>query len=129
MANLLTQFEPSELVDFLNFIGLLIHKLQVRWKFLVDPLSLTNLQSDLFNVLDELISPLSVHITGLLTQPISGTDDQRVHFETKKAYIALLNNILASKLQTIFISERMRFFLGPKPCSDCVQETWEASTH
>jgi exportin-T len=30
MANLLTQFEPSELVDFLNFIGLLIHKLQVR---------------------------------------------------------------------------------------------------
>ncbi|KAJ7903544.1 armadillo-type protein [Mycena olivaceomarginata] len=90
MANLLTQFEPSELVDFLNFIGLLIHKLQ----------------SDLFNVLDELISPLSVHITGLLTQPVSGTDDQRVHFETKKAYIALLNNILASKLQTIFISER-----------------------
>jgi len=30
MANLLAQFEPSELVDFMNFIGLLIHKLQVR---------------------------------------------------------------------------------------------------
>jgi len=90
MANLLTQFEPSELVDFLNFIGLLIHKLQ----------------SDLFTVLDELINPLSAHITGLLTQPVSGTDDQRVHFETKKAYLALLNNVLASKLQTIFVSER-----------------------
>ncbi|KAJ6513272.1 armadillo-type protein [Mycena sanguinolenta] len=89
MANLLTQFEPSELVDFLNFIGLLIHKLQ----------------SDLFTVLDELISPLNAHITGLLTQPISGTDDQRAHFETKKAYLALLN-VLISKLPTIFISER-----------------------
>ncbi|KAJ7104182.1 armadillo-type protein [Mycena belliarum] len=92
MASLLTQFEPSELVDFLNFIGLLIHKLQ----------------TDIFSVLDELIGPLSSHITGLLTQPISGTDDQRVHVETKKAYLGLLNNILASKLQGIFISERNR---------------------
>lgn len=30
MANLLAHFEPSELTDFMNFIGLLIHKLQVR---------------------------------------------------------------------------------------------------
>lgn len=30
MGNLLTHFEPTELVDFMNFIGLLIHKLQVR---------------------------------------------------------------------------------------------------
>lgn len=29
MSNLLTQFEPTELIDFMNFIGLLIHKLQV----------------------------------------------------------------------------------------------------
>jgi exportin-T len=29
MGNLLTQFEPSELVDFMNFIGLTMHKLQV----------------------------------------------------------------------------------------------------
>jgi hypothetical protein len=29
MSNLLAHFEPSELVDFMNFIGLLIHKLQV----------------------------------------------------------------------------------------------------
>jgi exportin-T len=31
MTNLLTHFQPAELVDFMNFIGLLIHKLQVRW--------------------------------------------------------------------------------------------------
>lgn len=29
MTHLLTHFEPSELVDFMNFIGLLAHKLQV----------------------------------------------------------------------------------------------------
>jgi exportin-T len=29
MTNLLAHFEPSELADFMNFIGLLIHKLQV----------------------------------------------------------------------------------------------------
>lgn len=29
MANLLAHFEPTELIDFMNFIGLLMHKLQV----------------------------------------------------------------------------------------------------
>lgn len=29
MTSMLTHFEPSELVDFMNFIGLLVHKLQV----------------------------------------------------------------------------------------------------
>ncbi|KAF7971065.1 hypothetical protein HWV62_22119 [Athelia sp. TMB] len=90
MANLLAHFEPSELVDFMNFIGLLIHKLQ----------------GDMFSVLDELIGPLNSHITDLFSQPVTGTDDQVTHNETKKAYLALLNNIMASKLQGIFISQR-----------------------
>ncbi|KAF8071976.1 armadillo-type protein [Lyophyllum atratum] len=90
MSNLLTHFEPSELVDFMNFIGLLIHKLQ----------------KDMFDVLDQLIGPLSAHITALLSQPISGTDDERSHIDTKKAYLALLNNIMSSKLHDIFTSER-----------------------
>ena len=61
----------------------------------------------MFDVLDQLISPLSTHINDLLSQPITGTDDQRAHAETKKAYLTLLNSIMASKLQGIFISERM----------------------
>ena len=60
----------------------------------------------MFDVLDQLIGPLSAHISSLLSQPISGTDDQRAHADTKKAYLALLNNIMASQLQGIFISER-----------------------
>ncbi|PPQ69074.1 hypothetical protein CVT26_003549 [Gymnopilus dilepis] len=90
MSNLLAHFEPTELVDFMNFIGLLIHKLQ----------------NDMFDVLDQLFGPLSTHITGILAQPITGTDDQRAHVETKKAYLALLNNIMAAKLQGVFTSER-----------------------
>ena len=60
----------------------------------------------MFVVLDQLIGPLNAHIAAILIQPISGTDDQNAHNETKKAYVALLNNIMASKLQGIFISDR-----------------------
>ncbi|KAG6820945.1 hypothetical protein H0H93_009181 [Arthromyces matolae] len=90
MANLLAHFEPSELVDFMNFISLLIHKLQ----------------NDMFDVLDQLIGPLSAHITALMSQPISGTDDERAHADTKKAYLNLLNNVMSNKLHGIFTSER-----------------------
>jgi hypothetical protein len=31
MDNLLAHFEGSELVDFINFVNLLVHKLQVRF--------------------------------------------------------------------------------------------------
>ena len=64
-------------------------------------------QNDMFGVLDELIGPLSSHITQLLSQPVTGTDDQVTHVDTKKAYLALLNSIMTSKLHEIFISERM----------------------
>lgn len=66
----------------------------------------------MFDVLDQLISPLSTHINNLLSQPITGTDDQRAHVETKKAYLTLLNSIMASKLQGIFISERTSSFIS-----------------
>jgi exportin-T len=64
----------------------------------------------MYDVLDKLIGPLSAHINALLSQPISGTDDQRAHIETKKAFLALLNNIMASQLRPIFISERVYIY-------------------
>ncbi|KAG1795936.1 uncharacterized protein HD556DRAFT_1441766 [Suillus plorans] len=96
MANLLAQFESSELVDFMNFIGLLIHKLQ----------------SELFNVLDELIGPLSAHITHLLNQPVTDTDDSVEHAETKRTYLTLLTNVMSSDLHDIFISDFAVFRSG-----------------
>ncbi|RDX57282.1 ARM repeat-containing protein [Lentinus brumalis] len=90
MANLLAHFEPTELIDFMNFIGLSIHKLQ----------------EDMLDVLDQLIGPLSAHINGILAQPVTGTDDQVTHVDTKRAYIGLLISIISSKLHTVFISDR-----------------------
>ncbi|KAJ3496967.1 hypothetical protein NMY22_g19748 [Coprinellus aureogranulatus] len=90
MNNLLAHFEPSELVDFMNFIGLLIHKLQ----------------KDMFDVLDKLIGPLNAHITALLSQAASGTDELRSQSETKSAYLNLLIAVVSSGLQGIFTSER-----------------------
>jgi exportin-T len=59
----------------------------------------------MFDVLDQLVGPLSAHITSLLSQPISGTDDERSQIDTKKAYLALLNSIMSAKLEGIFTSE------------------------
>lgn len=90
MVNLLAHFEGSELVDFISFVNLLVHKLQ----------------QDLFNVLDELIGPLNAHVTNLMFQPVTGTDDILTHSESKRAYLTLLNNIVSSKLAGVFLSDR-----------------------
>lgn len=60
----------------------------------------------MFQVLDELISPLTAHISQLLAQPTSGTDDALTHGESKKGYLTLLSGIMTAKLQGVFLSER-----------------------
>lgn len=60
----------------------------------------------MFDVLDQLIGPLNSHIDGLLSQPVTGTDDHFTHAETKKSYLALLNSVIASKLHGVFTSDR-----------------------
>ncbi|KAF9237674.1 armadillo-type protein [Melanogaster broomeanus] len=97
MVNLLAHFEPSELIDFMNFIGLLIHKLQ----------------KDLFDVLDELLGPLNAHIAQLLSQPATGTDDTLTHTDTKRSYLTLLTSIMSSDLHDVLISERNKSALEP----------------
>lgn len=63
-------------------------------------------QRDMFNVLDQLIGPLNAHISGIIVQPVSGTDDELARADTKKAYLALLSQVVSSGLQGIFVSER-----------------------
>jgi exportin-T len=107
MSQLLSHFEASELVDFMNFIGLLIFKLKVSSLFLCHFLPTHPfLQADMFSVLDELMGPLNIHLSTLFTQPISGTDDILTHSDTKKAYLALLNSIMSANLDGVFISQR-----------------------
>lgn len=70
------------------------------------PCTKKTIQNDVFNVLDELIGPLSSHILQILSQPVSGTDDQTAHTETKRTYLAFLNNIMTAKLEGAFLTER-----------------------
>jgi exportin-T len=60
----------------------------------------------MFQVLDELITPLTSHVSQLLEQPANGTDDALTHGESKKGYLNLLSGIMTSKLQGVFLSER-----------------------
>lgn len=60
----------------------------------------------MFDVLDQLLGPLSSHINELLSQPITGSDDQFNHSETKRAYLTLLNSIVSSGQHGIFTSDR-----------------------
>jgi len=90
MSRLIQQFDPSELADFLSFLGLLMHKLQL----------------EMFNVLDELLSPLHDHIFGILTRTPNGVEEKSSQMDTRKAYMAFLNNIIVSKLQGIYTSDR-----------------------
>src|SRR6201999_3928658 len=63
-------------------------------------------QDAMFQVLDELITPLTTHISQLLAQPASGTDDALTHGDSKKGYLNVLGSIMTSKLQGVFLSER-----------------------
>lgn len=60
----------------------------------------------MFQVLDELITPLTSHVSQLLAQPAGGTDDALTHGESKKGYLNLLGSIMSSKLHGVFLSER-----------------------
>lgn len=69
------------------------------------------MQKDMFNVLDELLGPLNAHISQLLSQPVSGTDDGLAHVDTKRSYLTLLTNVISSDLHDVFISERKKTFV------------------
>jgi exportin-T len=60
----------------------------------------------MFDTLDQLIGPLSRHIISLLSLPVEDKDEEVTLVDTKKGYIGLLNGVMTSKLQGIFISER-----------------------
>jgi exportin-T len=57
-------------------------------------------------VVDELFTPLSIHVTGIMAQPVTGTDDVLSHGETKRTYATFLTNLMSSKIQGVFLTER-----------------------
>jgi len=106
MTTLLVYFEPSELVDFIKFIAHMAHKIGVRCFRISLLIQLpNNVQEPMRDVVDQVIAPLTNHVTALLAQPITGTDDKVTRLETKKEFLNFLNSIMTTRLGGILVSE------------------------
>ncbi|KAG8814048.1 pre-tRNA nuclear export protein [Serendipita sp. 399] len=90
MASLLSHFEPAEFVDFIGFLSHMTHKLHEQLR----------------GVLEEILMPLTTHISTAISQFVTGTDDSVARMDTKKAYLTFLNTIMTSHLGSIFVSQQ-----------------------
>ncbi|ODQ51343.1 Xpo1-domain-containing protein [Saitoella complicata NRRL Y-17804] len=86
---LLTEAKTSELVDFLPFLGQLIHKFQPH----------------IFDMLNNLLMPLLGRIFSTLNNPAEGTDALLKRIEMRKAYLNFILAILNNRLGSVFVSE------------------------
>lgn len=57
------------------------------------------------DVVDQMIAPLTNHVTASLAQPITGTDDKVTRLETKKEFLNFLNSVMTTRIGGIFVSE------------------------
>ncbi|WRT69690.1 uncharacterized protein IL334_006680 [Kwoniella shivajii] len=80
-----TEYESSELVDFMLFLGLLMHRLKT---------------------MDMLLLPLLSRIFAILQQPITGTDEAQTHSRLKDAYLTFFTALMNANLDGVFITER-----------------------
>ncbi|KAH9817708.1 armadillo-type protein [Melampsora americana] len=87
---LMDKLTITEFVDFLPFIGQLIHRYKTEFGTL----------------LDSLLIPLVSKIVDFLGRPSNGTDDIITQSELRRAYFTLINSIINANMHTIFLSER-----------------------
>lgn len=102
IGGLLRNSTTLELIDFLPFLGQLIHKFKVT----ICQTSLT-FQPNIRNFLDELMLPLLSRIFESLNKPVEGTDDVIEQTSMRKAYLSFILNLLNNGMESIFVSEGM----------------------
>ena len=90
VSHVVTEFEPTELVDFMMFLGLLMHRLK----------------KNTFETMDMLLLPLLSRIFAVLQAPITGTDEANTHRRLKEAYLQFFTALMNANLDGIFITER-----------------------
>ncbi|EPQ26132.1 uncharacterized protein PFL1_06340 [Pseudozyma flocculosa PF-1] len=89
---LLGQVSAEELIDFINFLGLVVNK----YKESVRP------------IIDQLFLMLVERIFYFLNQDIAGTDDAVRKAELQRAYINFLSAMVGSGMDGVFVSEKNR---------------------
>ncbi|KAA1118240.1 pre-tRNA nuclear export protein [Puccinia graminis f. sp. tritici] len=85
---LLDKLTKPELVEFLSFVGQLVHKYKENF----------------ISLLDSLLLPLFSKIINFLDQPITGTDDVMCQSELRRGYFNLCNSIIGAQMHGIFVS-------------------------
>jgi exportin-T len=86
---------PSDLVEFLPFLSLLL----VKYK------------EDFVPMLDAMLGQVVSRVFVTLEQPMQGTDDELRHSELRRAYFTFLLQVFANNYQSILLSQRESFAL------------------
>lgn len=87
---LLSEVTSQELVDFVNFLSLVVNKYKDDVKAIVDQLFLILVERIFF----------------FLNQNITGTDDAVQKSELQKAYMNLLSSMIHSGMESVFVSDK-----------------------
>ncbi|SNX83574.1 related to tRNA Exportin [Melanopsichium pennsylvanicum] len=87
---LLSEVTSQELVDFVNFLSLVVNKSK----------------DDVKSIVDQLFLMLVERIFFFLNQGVTGTDDAVQKSELQKAYMNLLSSMVQSGMEGVLISEK-----------------------
>lgn len=87
---LVNEVSEGELVDLLNFFGLITHKYK----------------KDVRDVMDDLFMVLVNRIFSFLNQSVQGTDDYVRRADMERAYFGLINALLSAGLDGVLVSEK-----------------------
>lgn len=90
VASVVTEFQPTELVDFLGFLSLLMHRLK----------------KNTFETMDMLLLPLLSRIFAVLQLPVTGTDEAVNQRRLQEAYLNFFTALMNSNLEGVFITDR-----------------------
>jgi len=92
IGGLLRKSTTWELIDFLPFLGQLIHKFKPTIQ----------------TFLDELMLPLISRIFESLNKPVEGTDDVIEQTSMRKAYLSFIMTLFNNRMESIFVSQASR---------------------
>ncbi|KAK9766337.1 pre-tRNA nuclear export protein [Basidiobolus ranarum] len=88
--NMITECQVTELVDFLPFMGLVVHKFK----------------PSIMNALNDLLLPLLNKVFTFLNQTATGTDEAVLLFDLRKSYLNFIVSILNAEMDDVFITEK-----------------------
>ncbi|ORY05766.1 Xpo1-domain-containing protein [Basidiobolus meristosporus CBS 931.73] len=88
--NMIAECQVTELVDFLPFMGLVIHKFK----------------PSIMSALNDLLLPLLNKVFTFLNQTATGTDEAVLLLDLRKSYLNFIISILNSEMDDVFLTEK-----------------------